>query len=125
MDAVGSNIVVNTHGGDVMRVIPRINEAINEEWISDKARFSYDGLKRQRLTTPFLKNDRGSLVETSWEDALITTADRMRHVQGDKMAAVVGGLMDVEAMVSLKDLFNRASSDNLYTEEIFPNTGSG
>ena len=60
MDAVGSNINVHTRGGEVMRVIPRLNEDINEEWISDKTRFSYDGLKRQRLTEPYVKGADGS-----------------------------------------------------------------
>lgn len=56
MDGLGSNIVVNTRGGEVMRILPRPNEQVNEEWISDKTRFAYDGLKRQRLTLPMLKN---------------------------------------------------------------------
>jgi NADH dehydrogenase (ubiquinone) Fe-S protein 1 len=56
MDGLGSNIVVNTRGGEVMRILPRTNEDVNEEWISDKTRFAYDGLKRQRLTLPMLKN---------------------------------------------------------------------
>lgn len=56
MDGLGSNIVVNTRGGEVMRILPRPNEDINEEWISDKTRFAYDGLKRQRLTLPMMKN---------------------------------------------------------------------
>ena len=66
MDALGSNIVVNTRGGEVMRVLPRLNEGINEEWISDKTRFAYDGLKRQRLTTPYVKDAQGNLVASTF-----------------------------------------------------------
>ena len=62
MDAVGSNINVHTRGGEVMRVIPRLNEDINEEWISDKTRFAYDGLKRQRLTEPYVKGADGAHI---------------------------------------------------------------
>ncbi len=77
MDALGSNISVHTRGGDVMRIIPRVNDAVNEEWISDKSRFSYDGLKRQRLTTPMLKNKDGLLTPCEWEDALTAIAERV------------------------------------------------
>ena len=58
MDALGCNIVINTRGGEVMRILPKLNEDINEEWISDKSRFAFDGLKRQRLTRPMLRNDK-------------------------------------------------------------------
>ncbi|KAI4831842.1 hypothetical protein KUCAC02_001361 [Chaenocephalus aceratus] len=74
LDAVGSNILVSTRGGEVMRVMPRLNEDINEEWISDKTRFAYDGLKRQRLTQPMVKDDAGQLTPTTWEDALTRVA---------------------------------------------------
>lgn len=60
-----------------MRVLPRINEEINEEWISDKTRFAYDGLKRQRLTVPMITNDEGQLNDVSWEDALLTVARKV------------------------------------------------
>ena len=78
-DAVGSNIVVDHRTGEVMRVLPRLNEEINEEWISDKTRFSYDGLKRQRLTVPMVKQD-NTFQQTSWEDALMTISDRVRVI---------------------------------------------
>ena len=78
MDALGSNIVLSTRGGDVLRVLPRVNEEVNEEWLSDKSRFAYDGLKRQRLTAPMLKNRDGYLVPCDWEDALSVVAERVR-----------------------------------------------
>ncbi len=76
MDAVGSNIVIDHRTGEVMRILPRLNEEVNEEWISDKTRFAYDGLKRQRLTVPMIKRD-GVLQQTSWEDALMTISDKV------------------------------------------------
>ena len=66
MDSVGSNIRVDTRGTEIMRIIPRLNEEINEEWISDKTRFSYDGLKRQRLTKPMIRDEKGNLVSVEW-----------------------------------------------------------
>ncbi|XP_056287444.1 NADH-ubiquinone oxidoreductase 75 kDa subunit, mitochondrial [Pseudoliparis swirei] len=125
MDAVGSNILVSTRGGEVMRVLPRLNEEINEEWISDKTRFAYDGLKRQRLTQPMVKDASGQLTPTTWEDALSRVAGALQNVQGSEVAAIAGGLADAEALVSLKDLLNRLDSENLCTEEVFPMSGSG
>ncbi|XP_044073861.1 NADH-ubiquinone oxidoreductase 75 kDa subunit, mitochondrial-like isoform X2 [Siniperca chuatsi] len=125
LDAVGSNIVVTTRGGEVMRILPRLNEDINEEWISDKTRFAYDGLKRQRLTQPLVKNESGQLVPTTWEDVLTRAAGALQGVEGNDVAAVVGGLVDAEALISLKDLLNRLNSDNLCTEEVFPMAGAG
>ncbi|XP_044158507.1 NADH-ubiquinone oxidoreductase 75 kDa subunit, mitochondrial [Bufo gargarizans] len=125
LDALGSNIVVSTRGGEVMRILPRMHEDINEEWISDKTRFAYDGLKRQRLTQPMVKDDNGYLVQTSWEDGLTKAAGVLQSVQGKDIAAIAGGLVDAEALVALKDLLNRLNSDALCTEEIFPNSGAG
>ncbi|XP_038153316.1 NADH-ubiquinone oxidoreductase 75 kDa subunit, mitochondrial-like [Cyprinodon tularosa] len=125
LDAVGSNIVVSTRGGEVMRVMPRLHEDINEEWISDKTRFAYDGLKRQRLTQPMVKDESGQLTPTSWEDALTRVAGALQSVQGNEVAAIVGGMADAEALVSLKDLLNRLNSENLCTEEVFPMAGAG
>ena len=77
MDAVGSNIIVDHRTGEVMRILPRLNEEINEEWISDKTRFSYDGLKRQRLTVPMITGDNGDIKQVSWEDAFIAISDKV------------------------------------------------
>ncbi|XP_023276074.1 NADH-ubiquinone oxidoreductase 75 kDa subunit, mitochondrial-like [Seriola lalandi dorsalis] len=125
LDAVGSNIVVSTRGGEVMRVMPRLNEDVNEEWISDKTRFAYDGLKRQRLTQPMVKDDSGQLTPTTWEDALTRVAGALQSVQGSEVAAIAGGMADAEALISLKDLLNRLDSENLCTEEVFPTAGAG
>lgn len=125
LDAIGSNIIINTRCDEVMRILPRLNEDINEEWIADKTRFAYDGLKRQRLTVPMVKDSRGQLRQAVWEEALMAVASKIAQCQSDKIAAVVGGLVDVESLVALKDMLNRFGSDNLYTEESFPTEGAG
>nr|XP_056717451.1 NADH-ubiquinone oxidoreductase 75 kDa subunit, mitochondrial [Euleptes europaea] len=125
LDAVGSNIVVSTRTGEVMRILPRLHEDINEEWISDKTRFAYDGLKRQRLIEPMVRNEDGLFAYVSWEDALTRVAGVLQGSQGNEVAAIAGGLVDAEALMALKDLMNRVNSDNLCTEEVFPTAGAG
>src|SRR5690606_24295954 len=102
MDAVGSNIRVDSRGREVMRILPRVNEAINEEWISDKTRFVWDGLKNQRLDRPYVRKN-GKLQATSWEDALGTVAARVLKA-GNKVGAIAGDLAGVEEMYALKGL---------------------
>lgn len=119
-DAVGSNIVVTHRTGEVLRILPRINEDINEEWLSDKSRFACDGLKRQRLTVPMMKNNMGELTACTWEDVIVTVAKVLDTTAGDRMAAVAGGLADAEALVATKDLMNRLGCETLCTEETFP-----
>lgn len=119
MDALGSNIRVDSRGVSVMRVQPRTNDDVNEEWISDKTRFAYDGLRSQRLTTPLVKdNDR--FVSASWEEALATVATGLVNsgAKGDEIKAIAGHLADTESLVALKDLINRLGSDNLATDEL-------
>lgn len=125
LDALGSNIVVQQRAGDVMRVVPRVNENINEEWLDDKARFSYDGLRRQRLVTPMVRGSDGLLKPCDWDDAFYSIADKLSRVSGSEIAAVAGGLVDAESLVALKDLMNRLGSENVCTEEAFPTEGSG
>jgi len=119
-DAVGSNIVVTHRTGEVLRILPRINEDINEEWLSDKSRFACDGLKRQRLTVPMMKDSNGELKMADWEDVIITAAKVLDATPGDRMAALVGGMADAEALVALKDLFNKLGCEELCTESSFP-----
>lgn len=125
LDAIGSNIVITHRTGEVLRVLPRMNEEINEEWISDKTRFACDGLKRQRLTTPMVKNAQGVLESCEWEDALIAVAEKLADTPGNEIAAIAGGMVDAESLVALKDLLNRLNSEGLCTEEVFPHNGSG
>jgi len=108
-----------------MRIIPRIHEDINEEWISDKSRFSYDGLKRQRLTSPYMKTEAGGLAPCTWEDALVKVAEKLMTTAPEDIAVVAGDLIDAEALVAAKDLFNKLNCDNLMTERGFPSSGAG
>jgi NADH-quinone oxidoreductase subunit G len=101
MDAVGSNIRVDSRGPQVLRVLPRINEAINEEWISDKARYAIDGLTRRRLDRPYLGRDRKR--EADWPEALELVTERLKTVPGERIAAIAGDLCDAEAMFALKE----------------------
>ena len=113
-DAVGSNIRVDARGREVMRVLPRLNEDINEEWISDKTRFSYDGLNARRLDRPYIRNEEtGKLEEAGWPEALSFIAEKLEGLKGEEIAALTGDLMDVEAMMALKDLLSELGSPNM------------
>jgi NADH-quinone oxidoreductase subunit G len=112
MDAVGSAIRVDTRGNEVMRVLPRLNEAVNEEWISDKTRFACDGLKRQRLDRPYVRRN-GKLQAASWEEAFEAIGKRLQGVPGHRMAALAGDLADVEAMFALKEVMAALGSPNI------------
>ncbi|MFZ3581294.1 NADH-quinone oxidoreductase subunit NuoG [Loktanella sp. DJP18] len=100
MDALGSNIRVDTKGRDVMRILPRNHDGVNEEWINDKTRFVFDGLRRQRLDTPYIR-EHGKLRKADWPEALAAAAAAM---QGKKIAGLVGDLAPVEAAFALKQL---------------------
>ncbi|ORY86759.1 NADH-ubiquinone oxidoreductase 75 kDa subunit [Leucosporidium creatinivorum] len=113
LDAVGSNIRIDSRGLVVMRIQPRLNEDINEEWISDKTRFACDGLKTQRLTTPLVREgDR--FVPATWPQALAAVKAGLATsgASGNEIQAIAGSLADSESLVALKDLINRLGSDN-------------
>ncbi len=112
LDAVGSNIRVDARGGQVLRILPRLNEAVNEEWIADKTRFALDGLTRRRLDTPYVRKD-GRLVAASWRDAFAAVAARLDGVAGNRIAALAGDLADCESMLALKELMTALGSPNL------------
>jgi len=119
LDGVGQNISVSTRAGDLLRVIPVIKDDINEEWISDRTRFSYDGLKKQRLTQPLIRVD-GKLVATHWEDALESISNTLAQFTGSQVGAVAGDQADAETLTAMKDFLARAAdSDLFYTEEEF------
>ncbi|CAL7948114.1 unnamed protein product [Xylocopa violacea] len=99
-------------------------QEINEEWLSDKARFSYDGLKRQRLITPMMKIN-GKLEAVEWEDVLVESTRAIQNVDPPKCAAIAGKLADAEALVAMKDLVNRLGGESLATEQRFPKHGAG
>ena len=113
MDAVGSNIRVDTYGWEVKRVLPRINEDINEEWISDKTRYACDGLLKQRLDTPYVKEN-GKLKKTSWNNAFKILISKLKTFKPNEVAGIVGDLADLEMMYSFKSFFEKCvGSTNL------------
>jgi NADH-quinone oxidoreductase subunit G len=112
MDAVGSNIRVDARGSEVLRVLPRLHDDVNEEWISDKTRFACDGLKRQRLDRPYVRRG-GRLVAASWIEAFAAVAEKMQGLSGDAMAAIAGDLCDAESMYALRQLMGALGSANI------------
>lgn len=118
LDALGSNIRIDSRGLVVMRIQPRLNEEINEEWINDKTRFAYDGLKSQRLTTPLIKVD-GKFEAATWPQALAAIKAGLERsgAKGDEIQAMAGSLADTESLVALKDLMNKLGSDNTVLDQ--------
>jgi len=113
MDAVGSNIRVDTYGWEVKRVLPKVNEDINEEWISDKTRYACDGLSKQRLDTPYVKEN-GKLKKTSWDNAFKILISKLKTFKPNEVAGIVGDLADLEMMYSFKSFFEKCvGSTNL------------
>ena len=112
MDAQGTNIRVDSRGAEVMRVLPRLNEEVNEEWISDKARHACDGLKRQRLDQPYVRAS-GKLQPASWREAFAAIAQRVAQTKPERMAAIVGDLAAAEEIKALKDLMTSLGVVNL------------
>jgi NADH-quinone oxidoreductase subunit G len=112
MDGVGSAIRVDTRGREVMRILPRINEAVNEEWISDKTRHIVDGLRTQRLDRPYIREN-GQLRPASWMEAFSAVVAKVRMSDGKRIGAIAGDLTAVEEMFALKDLLTQYSSVNL------------
>ncbi len=111
MDALGSAIRVDTRGREVMRIMPRTNEDVNEEWISDKTRFIWDGLRTQRLDRPYVRRD-GKLTPASWSEAFAAIADKVKASSGEKIGALAGPVAGVEEMIALKQLLDALGSAN-------------
>ena len=112
MDALGSNIRIDSRGPEVMRILPRLNEDVNEEWISDKTRFACDGLTRQRLDRPYVRHG-GKLEEATWPEAFAAVGEATKGISGDAMAAIAGDMADSESMAALKDLMVAFGSTNI------------
>ncbi len=110
-DAVGSNIRIDTRGREVMRVLPRLNEDVNEEWLADKSRFAVDGLKKKRLDRPWVRRD-GNLQEASWDEAFAAIAERLAGLDGGRIGAIAGDMACGESMMALSDLMDRLGSAN-------------
>jgi NADH-quinone oxidoreductase subunit G len=112
MDALGSAIRIDSRGREVMRILPRRNDDVNEEWISDKTRHVVDGLRIQRLDQPYLREN-GRLRPASWKEAFAVIADKVKAVTGDRLGAIVGDLAGAEEMYALKELMGRLGSLNI------------
>lgn len=111
-DAVGSNVMVDSRGAEIMRVVPRLNEDVNEEWLDDKSRFSYDGLKRQRIDVPMVRRN-GQFVEATHLEAFQAIKDKLSEVAPNEIRAIAGDMACAESLIALKDLVNRLGSDHL------------
>lgn len=112
MDAVGSHIRVDSKGGQVMRILPRLCEDINEDWLSDKARFSYDGLKNQRLDRPYVRV-KGKLQPASWDEAFAAIGKALKGCLPSEIGLITGDQADAEAMVAAKDFMHSLGSGNI------------
>ena len=112
MDAVGCNIRVDSRDGKVLRVLPRINEDINEEWISDKSRYAIDGLSKQRLDIPYVKV-KNKLLPSSWNDAFKNIKAKLSNISSNQVAAIIGDQTDTESIFALKKLFEKIDSKKI------------
>ena len=111
MDAVGSNIRIDTYGWEVKRILPRINEDINEEWISDKTRYACDGLLNQRLDTPFVKYN-NKFDKASWREVINLIKERIKETDKDKICGFTGDLVNMETLYIFKEFFNKCLNSN-------------
>lgn len=113
MDPLGAHIRIDTVHGKVLRILPRVCEEINEEWLSDVGRFACDGLSENRLDRPYVRGRDGILHEVSWEDALVAAAEQLQKTSPSEIAALAGDLVDVESLFLLKKLLSGLQSDNM------------
>ena len=114
MDAVGSNIRVDTYGWEVKRILPRINEDINEEWISDKTRYACDGLQNQRLDLPLKKDASGKFVKSTWNEVFNILKEKIDKADKKKICGFSGDLVNMESLFIFKEFFNKILiSDNI------------
>ena len=117
MDGVGSNVRVDTYGWEVKRVLPRVNEDINEEWISDKTRYACDGLLKQRLDIPYIRID-GKLQKSNWDEATKIIISKLKSFNPNEIAGIVGDLADLEMIYSFKSFFEKCiGSTNIECRE--------
>ena len=112
LDAVGAAIRVDARGSEVLRMLPRTNDDVNEEWLGDKSRFSFDGLKRRRLDKPWIRQA-GRLRPATWQEAFDAIAAKLQGMPGERIGAIAGDLCDAESMLALKDLMAGLGSANI------------
>ena len=115
-DAVGSNIRIDTYGWEVKRILPRLNEEINEEWISDKTRYSCDGLLKQRLDTPYIKKDK-KFIKASWDEAINIITEKIKPLAPKDIAGHIGDMVSIETAYAFKKFFEFIKSTNLEFRE--------
>ena len=111
MDAIGSNIRVDTYDWEVKRVLPITNEDINEEWISDKTRYACDGLLNQRLDTPYIKYN-GKFEKASWNEVFNIIKSKIKNIDKDKICGITGDLVNMETLYLFKEFFNKTLGSN-------------
>jgi len=116
MDAVGSNIRVDTYNWEVKRILPRLNNDINEEWISDKTRYSCDGLLKQRLDVPYIKKN-NKLQKSNWDEVIEIITNKIQETQPNEIAGHIGDMVNLESAVAFKKLFNSIKSNHLEFRE--------
>ncbi len=116
MDAVGSNIRVDTYNWEVKRILPRLNNDINEEWISDKTRYSCDGLLKQRLDVPYIKKD-NKLEKSTWDEAISLLASKFKSIDPNKIGGHIGDMVNLENALSFKKFFKTLKINNLEFRE--------
>ena len=116
MDAVGSNIRVDTYNWEVKRILPRLNNDINEEWISDKTRYSCDGLLKQRLDVPYIKKN-NKLQRSTWDEAISLLVDKIKSIDSNKIGGHIGDMVNLENALGFKKLFSILNSKNLEFRE--------
>ncbi len=116
MDAVGSNIRIDTYNWEVKRILPRLNEDINEEWISDKTRYSCDGLLKQRLEVPYVKKN-NKLTRSSWDEAISILVDKIKSVNSEEIGGHIGDMVNLENALSFKKFFSALKTNNLEFRE--------
>ncbi|CAF9935194.1 MAG: NADH dehydrogenase (ubiquinone) 78K chain precursor, 5-prime end [Heterodermia speciosa] len=118
LDGLGSNVRVDARGLQIMRILPRLNDDVNEEWINDKTRFACDGLKTQRLTTPLIRED-NQFRPASWSEALTEVGNAFQRLapKDNEFKAIAGHLVETETLVAMKDLANKLNSDNLALDQ--------
>ncbi len=116
MDAVGSNIRVDTYNWEVKRILPRLNNDINEEWISDKTRYSCDGLLKQRLDVPYIKKN-NKLQKSTWDEAISILADKIKTINPNEIGGHIGDMVNLENSLGFKNFFSALKIDNLEFRE--------
>ncbi len=116
MDAVGSNIRVDTYNWEVKRILPRLNNDINEEWISDKTRYSCDGLLKQRLDVPYIKK-KNKLQKCTWDEAISVLVEKINTINPDEIGGHIGDMVNLENALSFKKFFSALKTKNLEFRE--------